>query len=105
VLWQEVEKTWPDWKTGKQKNAVSQIWRFYKEIRTGDVVFVRSSVALLGIAIVDSDYDFIEGNDPLREKFYSPYFDDYFPHVRSVRWVSLGRGMKQPLTFTKLTVL
>jgi len=105
TLREQVEKLWPGQKARAYSNYATQVWRFYKEIRKGDVVFVRSYGALIGIAVVDGEYDFIKSGHPLREKFYSPYFDDYFPHVRAVRWISLGGGMKQPLTLTKLTIL
>jgi len=105
ALWKKTEQLWPDKKSGTYRNYVNQIWGFYKKIRCGDVVFVRSYVALIGIALVVSEYDYLEEKDPLHEKFYSPFFEDYFPHVRSVEWISLGGGMKQPLTLTKLKVL
>ncbi len=104
-LWKEMEKNWPYEKPKARSNSVTQVWRFYKEISKGDVVFVRAYGALIGIALVEGEYDFLRDSDPLREKFYSPYFKDYFPNVRNVRWVSLWGGMKQPLTLTKLTVL
>ena len=101
----KIERLWPGQTAQAYANQAGQIWRFYREIRIGDVVFIRSFLALIGIALVDGDYDFIEEDDPLRQKLYSSHFEDYFPHTRPVRWISLGGGMKQPLTFTKLTVL
>ena len=42
---------------------------------------------------------------PLCKRLYSPYFDDEFPHVRRVRWLSLWGGLKQSLTVTRLTLM
>ena len=105
VLRQEYTKAYPNEKPRAVGTSVSQIWRFYKEIEVGDLVFVRAYVALIGVAVVEGNYDFIDEKDPLREKFHSPSFNDYFPHVRAIRWISLGGGMKQPLSLTRLTVL
>jgi predicted Mrr-cat superfamily restriction endonuclease len=105
ALLQEYRKTWSNEKPRAEQTAINQIWNFYRGIKRDDVVFIRSYGALLGIALVVGDYDFIDTNAPLRDKFYSPYFEDYFPHVRPIRWISLGGGMKQPLTLTRLTVL
>jgi predicted Mrr-cat superfamily restriction endonuclease len=101
------DNTWPGQKPGTIRNNVTQLWNFYNGIEQGDLVFIRSYVSLLGIALVTGDYDFLgpEPEHPLRHKFYFPFFDDYFPHVRDVRWISLGGGMKQALTLTRLTVM
>lgn len=68
-------------------------------------MFVRSYGYLIGTAVVEGEYDYLTEGSGLRKKFYSPYWDDDYPHVRDVIWVSLAGGMKQPLTLTKLTKL
>ena len=103
-LWSKYKEIFSKDKSGAQRTGVMQVWNFCKEMKLNDVVFVRSYGALIGIALVNGEYEFIEEQDPLRKEFYSPYFDDFFPHTRSVRWISLGGGMKQPLTLTRLAV-
>ncbi len=99
------DSAWPGQKPGTKRNNVTQLWSFYNGVKQGDLVFIRSYVSLLGIALVTGDYDFLPSGSCIRKKLYSPFFDDYFPHVRDVRWVSLGGGMKQSLAFTHLTVM
>jgi predicted Mrr-cat superfamily restriction endonuclease len=96
---------WPEATGPKLTNSCSQIWRFYNRMQVGDTVFVRAYGALLGIGKIVGDYQFLREGDELRKEFYSPYFDDSYPHVREVNWVSLWGGMKQALAVTKLTVV
>jgi predicted Mrr-cat superfamily restriction endonuclease len=93
-------RIWPEVRARARGNAVGQLWRFYREIKSGDTIFIRSFAYLIGTAVVEGDYLFLAEGDPLRERFSSSV--DYFPHVREVRWVSLGGGMKQPLALTRL---
>jgi hypothetical protein len=74
-------------------------------MQVGDLVFVRAYGALLGIGRIVGDYAFLQENTDLRNEFYSAYFDDSYPHVREVNWVSLWGGMKQALALTNLTVV
>jgi restriction system protein len=97
------KKTYPDDPPRRVGMTVSQLWRFCREIRKDDTVFVHSHGMLIGIAKVVGDYEFIWSNSPLRTKFHSPYFDDDYPHIRSVHWISLSGAMKQPLTVTRVT--
>lgn len=105
ALAQKHARVWPKENPRARGVAVGQVWRFYKEMKEGDVVFVRSYVALIGVALIEGAYEFLSEDHPLRQKFYSPYFKDHFPHVRAVRWISLGGGMKQQLTLTRLTIM
>ena len=54
---------------------------------------------------MQSDYEFLNPAEDLRRKLYSPFFDDDYPHIRWVKWLSLGGGLKQALAFTRLTVM
>jgi predicted Mrr-cat superfamily restriction endonuclease len=105
ALQERYAKIWPNESRRAQATGVSQIWRFYRALKKGDLVFIRSYVALIGVALVDGDYEFLGNTSPLRQKFRSQRFDEYWLHVRSVRWISLGGGMKQPLSLTRLTVM
>jgi len=100
-----VGNTWPQWKAGAVRSSTTQLWQFYDGIKKDDLVFVRSYAALIGIALVVGDYDFLPPTHALRSKFYSPFFGDDYPHVRDIRWISLGGGMKQALALTRLTVM
>ncbi len=90
---------------GQVRTAVTHTWNFYKGVNVGDVVFVRLYAHLIGIAVVAGDYEFLREGDPLRNTFYSPFFGEKFWHVRAVQWLSLGGGLKQPLTLTRLTLM
>lgn len=100
-----VARVYPNKTTRAQAYCAASLWKFYKEMSQGDLVFIRSYTSLLGIALVEGPYGFLNDTDPQRKEFYSAYFDDSFPHVRDVRWVSLGGGMKQPATLNRLTVM
>jgi len=102
-LAKEYEAVWPGSQPGQKRNNVGQLWRFYKEIQVDDTVFVRSHGMLIGIARVTGEYEFLQNSNLLREKFHSNFFDDDYPHVRRVNWISLSGAMKQPLTVTKVT--
>jgi hypothetical protein len=103
-LREEVAKQWPE-RTGQRRTGWgAQIWAFYSRMQVGDIVFVRAHGALVGVAKIVGDYEFLEEENELRKDFYSPYFDDSYPRVREVNWISLWGGMKQRLALTKLTV-
>lgn len=94
-----------NYKPGQIRNAANQLWWFYKLVQKGELIFVSSYGAIIGIGEVQSDYEFIPPSNPLRKKLYSQFFDDDFPNIRRVRWLSLWGGLKQPLTFTRLTLM
>jgi predicted Mrr-cat superfamily restriction endonuclease len=104
-LKQAVRSAWPQASSQQTVNWVAQTWRFYRGISPGDLIFVRSHGYLIGIARVEGGYEFLRQDNPMRKKFYSPYFGDDYPHVRKVSWVSLSGGMKQPLTLTRLKLV
>jgi len=86
-------------------NNVSQVWGFFQRLQKAEIVFVRSYGAIIGIAEIQGDYEFLsEGND-LRKRLYSPFFKESFCHIRRVRWLSLWGGLKQNMTFTRLTLM
>ena len=101
------QAAYPSEKPRQVGNAVGEIWRFYLELHPGELVFVRSYGANIGIAEVksDSDYEFLPPSDPLRKKLRSAFFRDDFPNIRRVRWLSLWGGLKQSRAFTRLTLM
>jgi predicted Mrr-cat superfamily restriction endonuclease len=98
-------KWYPKNSSRKRGANVGRLWDFYKRILPGELVFVRSYAALIGIGEVQDGYDFVAANMPLRQKLRSPFFGDGFPHIRRVRWLSLGGGMKQSAALTRLTLM
>ena len=100
-----IVKNYPGIKPGTLRNTTTQTWKFCNDIKPGEVIFVRSYGAIIGIGVVQGKYDFVPKSSPLRKKLYSEYFDDEFPNIRHVRWLSLWGGLKQPLTFTRLTLM
>jgi len=97
--------SYPTDRPGQARNGVLQAWSFCNTVQDGELVFVRSHGALIGIGEVQGTYDFLSTSHPLRKKLNSEFFDDDFPHIRRVHWVSLWGGLKRPLAFTKLTVM
>jgi len=98
-------RVYPDATPGQQRNNVTQLWSFYQRVKPGELAFVRSYGAIIGIGEVQDGYDYIHETDPLRERLYSEYFDDYYPHIHRVRWLSLWGGIKQSTAFTRLTLM
>ena len=105
ALDQAYHKQWPEAKPGQRRNNVTQLWSFRERVRKDDLIFVRSYGAIIGIGEVQGDYDFVPATSPLRKRLYSPHFDDDYPHIRRVRWLSLWGGLKQSLAFTRLTLM
>jgi predicted Mrr-cat superfamily restriction endonuclease len=104
-LGQAFQTNYPKASVGQRRNNVTQLWSFCQRVQKGEIVFVRSYGAIIGIGEVQTEYEYLPPSDSLRKKLYSPYFEDEFPHVRRVRWLSLWGGLKQSLTFTRLTLL
>ena len=96
---------YPGWKPGQYRISMTQLWSFYERVAKGELVFVRSYGAIIGIGEVQSDYEYLSAAHPLRTRLHSPYFQDDFPHIRRVRWLSLWGGLKRELAFTRLTLM
>ena len=86
-------------------SSLSQLWNFCHGLQKEEIVFVRSYLALIGIAEIQGDYEFLPEGDPLRQELRSRAFGEEFCHIRRVRWLSLWGGLKQPKAFTKLTLM
>ena len=102
---QAFKKLYPNSTSRQRGNNVGQIWSFYRNVKQGELVFVRSYGAIIGIGEIQSDYEFVSPQNPLRTKLHSPFHDDDYPHIRKVRWLSLWGGLKQSLAFTRLTLM
>lgn len=100
-----IRTAYPGERPGLYQNNCTQLWSFCQRVQKEATIFVRSYGAIIGIAEVQSDYEFLSSRDPLRKRLYSPYFDDYFPHIRRVRWLSLWGELKQSLTLTKFALM
>jgi len=96
---------YPKDKPGQTRTAANQLWSFFNLMQKGELVFVRSYGAIIGIGEVQGGYEFVLESNTLRKKLYSPFFDEYFPNIRRVRWLSLWGGLKQPLALTRLTLM
>jgi predicted Mrr-cat superfamily restriction endonuclease len=99
------QRHFPAARPGQHRMHVTQLWNFRDAINKGELVFVRSYGAIIGIGEVQGDYEFVAAPDPLRNKLFSPFFKDHFPHIRRVRWLSLWGGLRRELAFTRLTLM
>lgn len=67
-----------------KKNVASrkagEIYNFYENINIGDVVLAQDGFDILGIGLVDDDYNYNGGED--------------FPHARSVKWKTTNVNFK-----------
>lgn len=82
--------------TKTYKNAAHAVWQFLKEMKPGDIVFVKKGLhSIVGRGIVQSDYEY----DAERE--------DEFRHVRQVNWTHNGEwehpGQAAMKTLTDIT--
>lgn len=70
--WEELKdglmKTYPDAKSGSRRNWATQLWGFYQSLQVGELVFVRSYGAIIGIGEVQSDYEFLSEGDELKKR-------------------------------------
>jgi predicted Mrr-cat superfamily restriction endonuclease len=98
------KQAYPTETSGTRRNHLNQLIAFRDRIQKQELVIVRSYGAIIGYAEVQTDYEFLT-DGPLRKKLYSPFFQDEYPHIRRVRWLSVGGGFKQSLTLTRLTLM
>jgi predicted Mrr-cat superfamily restriction endonuclease len=96
---------YPEKNPHQRGGDVSRLWSFCHLIQPGELVFIRSYAALIGIGEVQGGYEYLAPNTPLRRKLRSAFFEEEYPHIRRVRWLSLGGGMKQSGTLTRLTLM
>lgn len=78
------------------KNAAHAVWQFAKEMKPGDIVFVKKGLyQVLGRGIVESDY------------YYNEELDSDFPNLRKVNWTHKGEwqhpGQAAMKTLTDIT--
>jgi 5-methylcytosine-specific restriction endonuclease McrBC GTP-binding regulatory subunit McrB len=74
------------------QRVAGMLWKFYKEISVGDIVFARQGLnQIIGCGIVKSDYKF----DPSR---------DEYQHVRDVEWTHIGQW-NCPVTMAQATLV
>ena len=60
------------------KNAVHALWQFANEMEIGDIVFAKRGMSeLIGMGIVESDYEFDTNYD--------------YCHIRRVKWIKKGK--------------
>ena len=52
-------------KPGQVRNGVTQLWNFVSRVQVGEIIFVRSYGAIIGIGEVQGDYEFLGASDPL----------------------------------------
>lgn len=81
--------------TSSHKNAVHALWQFANEMEIGDIVFAKRGMGeLIGMGIVESDYEFDTNYD--------------FCHIRRVNWTKKGNwpfeGKLAMKTLTDVTV-
>ena len=72
------------------KNSAHATWQFVREMKPGDVIFVKKGMSeIVGRGIVTSDYA------------YEPDRTDHFNHLRHVNWTDRGSWMIQNRTAMK----
>jgi len=77
--WMEIDfvKKYED-KEGTSWPKINEIFRFYMEMNTNDLVTVAQGEKVLGVGKITGNYEFKEGLD--------------FPHTRNVEWLYLGEA-------------
>jgi len=98
-------KAYPEASARQRGGAVGRLWDFVHGIQANELVFVRSYTALIGIGEVQNGYEYVAPNTALRKKLRAEFLGDDFPHIRRVRWLALGGGMKQPVALARLTLM
>lgn len=99
------QNAYPQSNSRQRGGDVGHLWDFCNGIQPGELVFVRSYAALIGIGEVQGGYEYASPNSALRKRLRSEFFGEDFPHIRRVRWLSLGGGMKQSVALTRLTLM